>query len=206
MKKKNAIKILLASNHPLKKRLFELAFAKLKLKVKIVTPRQLKISGKPRAVFETEKENALAKAEFFCQKSHLPTLADDLGLRIKALGGEPGVFVRRWGGHFKDEVDDETWLKYLFKKLCGVNYEDRIAFWDIAWALVRPDGQESIHKFSVKFLITEVPRRPYPKGFPVMAVRWDLEKHKHYLDLKEEERWIEQIREMQKWNIKNLLK
>jgi XTP/dITP diphosphohydrolase len=42
--------------------------------------------------------NARAKAEYFCRKSGLPTVADDSGLEVFALGGEPGVRSRRWSG------------------------------------------------------------------------------------------------------------
>ena len=42
--------------------------------------------------------NARAKAEYFTRKSGLPTVADDSGLEVFALGGEPGVRSRRWSG------------------------------------------------------------------------------------------------------------
>jgi XTP/dITP diphosphohydrolase len=42
--------------------------------------------------------NARAKAEYFSRKSGLPTVADDSGLEVFALGGEPGVRSRRWAG------------------------------------------------------------------------------------------------------------
>lgn len=45
--------------------------------------------------FET---NARRKAEYFLQKSGLPTVADDSGLEVFSLGGEPGVRSKRWAG------------------------------------------------------------------------------------------------------------
>lgn len=42
--------------------------------------------------------NARGKAEHFARESRLPTLADDSGLEVFALGGEPGVRSRRWAG------------------------------------------------------------------------------------------------------------
>ena len=42
--------------------------------------------------------NARSKAEHFARKSGLPTVADDSGLEVFALGGEPGVRSRRWAG------------------------------------------------------------------------------------------------------------
>ena len=47
---------------------------------------------------ETFESNARAKAEYFARRSGLPTVADDSGLEVFALGGEPGVRSRRWAG------------------------------------------------------------------------------------------------------------
>ena len=44
----------------------------------------------------TFAENALAKARYFHARSGLPTLSDDSGLEVEALGGEPGVRSKRW--------------------------------------------------------------------------------------------------------------
>ncbi len=197
-------KILVASNHPLKKRLFELLLQDLS--IQIVTPKEIGIVEEPRATSSNTTKNALTKARFFCAQSGLATIADDLSLKIDALGGAPGVFVRRWGGHFDRLIDDEAWLKYLLKKMYDVPYNERTAQWEVSWALVRPDGLEKTHTFTTEFLITEVPRKDYPPGMPLAAVRWNLEKHKHFLDMSEEERWATQMQEIKNWNIKKYLK
>ena len=49
-------------------------------------------------VFDTFEENALAKARYFASRSGLPVVADDSGLSVEALAGEPGVRSRRWSG------------------------------------------------------------------------------------------------------------
>jgi XTP/dITP diphosphohydrolase len=46
----------------------------------------------------TFEENALAKARYFCRASMLPTVADDSGIEVTALGGGPGVYSKRWSG------------------------------------------------------------------------------------------------------------
>ena len=46
----------------------------------------------------TFEENALAKARWFHARTALPTLADDSGLEVDALGGAPGVRSKRWSG------------------------------------------------------------------------------------------------------------
>ena len=47
---------------------------------------------------ETFEENARAKAAWFAARSGLPTVADDSGLEVEALGGEPGVRSKRFAG------------------------------------------------------------------------------------------------------------
>jgi len=42
--------------------------------------------------------NARAKAEYFARRARIPTLADDSGLEVLMLGGEPGVRSKRWAG------------------------------------------------------------------------------------------------------------
>src|SRR5262249_15850104 len=44
------------------------------------------------------EENALAKARYFHELTRIPTIADDSGLAVDALGGGPGVYSKRWSG------------------------------------------------------------------------------------------------------------
>jgi XTP/dITP diphosphohydrolase len=69
------------------------------------TPVDLAAAGIPEAPdedalerFDTFEENALAKARHFHRASGLPTVADDSGLVVDALGGAPGVRSKRWSG------------------------------------------------------------------------------------------------------------
>ena len=48
--------------------------------------------------FHTFEENAVAKARYFFKRTGLPTIGDDSGLMIDALGGAPGVITKRWSG------------------------------------------------------------------------------------------------------------
>ena len=57
--------------------------------------------------FETFEENALAKARYFFQLSGgIPTFGDDSGMCVDALGGEPGVYSKRWSG--REDLDREA--------------------------------------------------------------------------------------------------
>ena len=57
--------------------------------------------------YETFEENALAKARYFFRASGgLPTFGDDSGMSVDVLGGEPGVYSKRWSG--RDDLDHEA--------------------------------------------------------------------------------------------------
>ncbi len=85
----------------------------------------------------TFMENALIKARAACKALSLPVLADDSGLCVEALHGEPGVYSARYsGGHGNDKGNRNL----LLQKLESV--ENRTAYFNCAVALVYPDGRE----------------------------------------------------------------
>lgn len=88
---------------------------------------------------ETFLDNARIKAESGCKESGLPCIADDSGLCVDALGGEPGVFSARYSGeHGDDEGNNE---KLLFN-LKDVPDENRTARFVCAICVSFPDGKE----------------------------------------------------------------
>src|SRR5579885_1551653 len=94
------------------------------------------ISLADAAIFEhpaedgaTFSENALRKARFYFGRSGLPTLADDGGLEVDALGGEPGVRSHRWIGGI--ETSDEMLVAEVIRRMEGVIAHR-------AWPYIRP--------------------------------------------------------------------
>jgi XTP/dITP diphosphohydrolase len=66
--------------------------------------------------FATFEENALAKARYFHLLSRLPTMADDSGLSVRALGGAPGVWSKRYSQRLDlagQQLDDANNAKLL---------------------------------------------------------------------------------------------
>ena len=96
-----ARRILLATRSEGK--LAEMARIFSNLGVAVTNLRELGIPESPEEdsleEFSTFEENALAKARYFYKRSRgVPTIGDDSGLMIDALGGEPGVYTKRWSG------------------------------------------------------------------------------------------------------------
>ena len=57
--------------------------------------------------FDTFEDNALAKARYFHDASGgMPTFGDDSGMCVDALGGEPGVYSKRWSG--RDDLNGQA--------------------------------------------------------------------------------------------------
>lgn len=59
---------------------------------------------------ESFEENAKKKAETICDQLQLPTIADDSGLMVDALGGQPGIYSARFAGEEKN--DQKIYINY----------------------------------------------------------------------------------------------
>jgi XTP/dITP diphosphohydrolase len=119
------------SNHKLRelRELLELDAGEL------VSLDDLGIDDDPVEDGETFETNAAIKARFGLRASGLPTLADDSGLEVDALGGRPGVRTRRYAGeHATDEANNDK----LLAALDGLPTERRGARYVCVLALALP--------------------------------------------------------------------
>jgi XTP/dITP diphosphohydrolase len=94
--------------------------------------------------FETFRQNALAKARYFAAKTELPVLADDSGLRVDALDGDPGVRTKRFSGRndLRGQDLDDANNALLLDKLGAVPDGGRGAHYVCAAVLVTTTGAE----------------------------------------------------------------
>ena len=127
-------KFLLASNNAHKAEEFRKIFDTLNLS--LVTPKELGISLDPEENGSTFEENALIKARAFFELSGIPTVADDSGLCVDTLGGEPGIYSARYGGLDSDSARVDFLLSKLKDKT------DRTAHFSCAIACVLGEGDE----------------------------------------------------------------
>lgn len=131
------IKLLLATDNPGKQREYRQLLAPLS-DMKLCTPAELGLSIAVREDGATYAENARSKALAYTQASGLPTLADDSGLEVDVLGGEPGMRSARYAG---SDASDADRYHLLLQRLRGVPWEKRSARFRCVIALTTPAGQ-----------------------------------------------------------------
>ncbi|MCD4760329.1 non-canonical purine NTP pyrophosphatase, partial [bacterium] len=108
-------KLLIATHNPGK---FEEIKNRLSsLNVDIISLKDLNIKEDFEETGDTFKANAKGKAEFYYNLSKVPTLADDSGLVVDALNGEPGVKSRNWLGY---RGTDKEILNHLMERMKDV--------------------------------------------------------------------------------------
>ena len=107
------------------------------LPYELVTPSELSIDDRVEESGCTLEENATLKATTFAARSRLLSLADDSGLEVDALGGEPGVFSSRYAG---ENASDADRVNFLLSKLKGVPPEKRQAKFKCVIAIASPHG------------------------------------------------------------------
>jgi len=101
---------------------------------------------------KTFEENALKKARQVFNTTGEWSLADDSGLVVDALNGEPGIYSSRYSGKEKDYAANN---EKLLKEMTGVPEDKRSARFVSVMALVGPNGEEYIVKGECEGFITE---------------------------------------------------
>lgn len=89
----------------------------------------------------TFEENSYIKAKAIMDICGKPTIADDSGLMVEALGGAPGVYSARFAGEDQNDERNNEKLKDLLK---DVSYKDRRAKFISVITLLFPDGRKIV--------------------------------------------------------------
>ena len=132
------MKFIIATNN--KKKLREMGAILEKFGVEAVSLSEAGIESDVEETGVTFEENSRLKAVAAMQVSGLPAIADDSGLEVDALGGEPGVYSARYGGD-KCADDTERYL-YLLDNMKNVPDGERSARFVSVITCVFPDGRE----------------------------------------------------------------
>ncbi|MCI6990667.1 MAG: XTP/dITP diphosphatase [Clostridiales bacterium] len=108
------MKVVLASHN--KKKMVEMRAILSRMGVEVISQAEVGLDLEPEETGTTFEENARIKAKAVMEASGLPAIADDSGLMVDALGGEPGVYSARYGG---EGLDDTGRWQLLLKNMAG---------------------------------------------------------------------------------------
>lgn len=131
------MKVVLASKNPHK--LVEISKITEKFGFELVLQSELGVDIDVEETGTTFEENSFLKAEAVMKATGLPALADDSGIAVDALNGEPGIYSARYG--FDDSLDDWGRLQLLLKNMENVPDGQRQAKFVCVITMVTPDGK-----------------------------------------------------------------
>jgi XTP/dITP diphosphohydrolase len=160
------IKLLVATNNPGKVREYQALLRGLPLT--LTYPAQEGIDIEVEETGSTFAQNARLKATAYARTSGLLTLADDSGLEVDALAGEPGTRSARYAGQ---GASDEDRYRLLLSKLEGVPWQQRTARFRCVIAVARPQGEVHTAQGTCEGVIAFEPRGEHGFGYdPVFYV------------------------------------
>ena len=166
-------RLLIATTNPAKLAEYRILLRQMSIDLEPMSLAEAGITHEPEETGATFRDNALLKARFYFARANLPTLADDGGLEVDALGGEPGVRSHRWLG--PDKSTDLALAEEVIRRMEAVEKPRRTARIRAALALIyKADGaaREVVAEDSIEGLIAP---RTFPEvraGFPYRAVLW----------------------------------
>ena len=131
------MKVVLASKN--KHKLVEISKITEKFGMELVLQSELGVDIDVEETGTTFEENSFLKAEAVMKATGLPALADDSGIAVDALNGEPGIYSARYG--FDDTLDDWGRLLLLLKNTEHVPDGQRQAQFVCVITMVTPEGE-----------------------------------------------------------------
>lgn len=164
-------KLLLATNNQAKA--LEYKSLLQDLPYELITLAELGITTAVNEVGETLEENARLKATALAAESQLPALADDSGLEVDALGGEPGRLSARYAG---ESASDRDRVNYLLARLEGVPWEKRSARFRSVIAIATPGGKVEFCSGECRGFVTFEPRGGHGFGYDPVFYLPELDK------------------------------
>jgi XTP/dITP diphosphohydrolase len=165
-------RLLIATTNRAKLAEYRLILRDIGIELELVSLADLRISEGPEETGATFTENALLKARFYFDRARIATLADDGGLEIDALAGEPGVRSHRWLGSGRDD-SDEALVAEVIRRMKGVETARRTARIRATVALIYEEAGALCEKTAEAAIEGVIAERAYPEiraGFPYRAV------------------------------------
>lgn len=161
--------------------------------IPLISPKDIGVEIEVPETGATLEENALLKARAYHEQvPEYLVMADDTGVEIEALGGAPGIYVRRWRDK-QTEMTDQEIIDYCIHQMADVPVGKRQAHFRTVIALKYPDGEEKLFSGALDGDIFEEPIELRMEGFPFESL-FDIpdyginlgELHQMPADLREE--------------------
>ncbi len=164
-------KLLLATNNQGKVREYRSLLQNIPFE--LVTLAEEGITTTVSEVGESLEENARLKATVLAAQSQLLALADDSGLEVDALGGEPGRLSARYAG---EGASDRDRVNYLLSRLKDVPWQERSARFRCIIAIATPSGEVELCSGECRGFITFEPRGEQGFGYDPVFYLPELDK------------------------------
>ncbi len=148
------MKVVLASKN--KHKLVEISKITEKFGMELVLQSELGVDIDVEENGTTFEENSLLKAKAVMEATGLPAIADDSGIAVDALNGEPGIYSARYG--FDDTLDDHGRMMLLLKNTEHVPDGQRGAQFVCVITFISPDGTLLQARGEVHGQLTRQPR------------------------------------------------
>ena len=148
------MKVVLASKN--RHKLEEISKITEKFDMELILQSELGVDIDVEETGTTFEENSFLKADAVMKATGLPALADDSGIAVDALNGEPGVYSARYG--FDDTLDDWGRLELLLKNTENVPDGQRQAQFVCVITMVTPDGKTIQARGEIHGELTREPR------------------------------------------------
>jgi XTP/dITP diphosphohydrolase len=175
------MKILLGTNNQNKLQQFQRIFQRLGSDVDLLTLKDVGIVDDVEEDADNLSDNAKKKSQYYGEKSGMLTLADDTGLFVDSLGGEPGVHAKRW--HNGTELDR---CYKLLERLKDVPEEKRICRYAGVLSVYNPDEKTFwTYKNDTEGIISDDFKGDDGFGYDPI---FKLSNGKHYAELTNEDR------------------
>ena len=156
--------LLYATNNPGKK--FEVSRHLSHNGILVVTPGELGINIDVPETGNSSEENAVLKVRAYATLAgNKLILADDTGLEVDALDGEPGIHVRKWKDG-QNRMTDQEIIDYCIERMRGIPRDKRGAQFRTVLALGIPGSDIEIFEGTLEGYILEKPSVQRVGGFP----------------------------------------
>lgn len=179
-------RLLIATSNPAKLAEYRLLLREFDLEA--ISLKDAGIHEHPEEDGATFEENALKKARFYFARVGIPTLADDGGLEVDALGGAPGVRSHRWIGGV--ETSDAALVAEVIRRMKGVEESRRTARIAAAAALIYDaagEQREVVAEAAMEGVIGQLAWTQIRPGFPYRSVLYLPERQCFVAELGDEE-------------------